>query len=114
MQLLHGAFVPRAPVTMVTLKPFRLVLRIWSVSISSGVGTCHHGDSSPHLSRGELDRQRAGVEGLDGAGSRTHLGQAGSKKHTLEELPHPLEELVHVWPLQHVHLQRQGQHTGQS
>lgn len=41
------------------------------------------------------------------AGSRTHLGQTGSKEHTLEELPHPLEELVHVWALQHIHLQRE-------
>lgn len=32
------------------------------------------------------------------------LGQAGSKEHTLEELSHPLEELVHVGPLQHIHL----------
>lgn len=35
---------------------------------------------------------------------RTHLGQAGSKEHTLKELPHPLEELVHVRSLQHIHL----------
>jgi hypothetical protein len=40
-------------------------------------------------------------------GSRTHLSQAGSKEHTLEELPHPLKELIHMRPLQHVHLQRQ-------
>lgn len=36
-----------------------------------------------------------------------YLSQAGSKEHTLEELPHPLEELIHVGPLQHIHLQRQ-------
>lgn len=39
------------------------------------------------------------------AGGRTHLSQAGSKEHTLKELSHPLEELIHMWPLQHIHLQ---------
>lgn len=34
----------------------------------------------------------------------THLGQAGSEEHTLEELAHALQELVHVRPLEHVHL----------
>lgn len=34
----------------------------------------------------------------------TYLGQAGSEEHTLEELTHALQELVHVWPLEHVHL----------
>lgn len=42
-----------------------------------------------------------------GLGSRTHLGQAGSKEHTFKKLPHPLEELIHMWPLQHIHLQWQ-------
>lgn len=32
------------------------------------------------------------------------LGQAGCKEHAFEELPHPLEELIHVWPLQHIDL----------
>lgn len=41
-----------------------------------------------------------------GWGSRvSHLGQAGGEEDTLKELPHPLQELVHVGPLQHVHLQ---------
>lgn len=40
-----------------------------------------------------------------GAGRRTHLGQAGSEEHTLKELPHPLEELVHMRSLQYIHLQ---------
>lgn len=34
----------------------------------------------------------------------TYLGQAGSEEHTLEELTHALQELVHMWPLEHVHL----------
>lgn len=41
---------------------------------------------------------------MQDAERRTHLGQAGSKEHTLKELPHPLEELIHVRSLQHVHL----------
>lgn len=45
------------------------------------------------------------MAGCLAAGRRTHLGQAGSKEHTLKELPHPLEELVHVRPLQYIHLQ---------
>lgn len=32
------------------------------------------------------------------------LGQAGREENTLEQLSHPLEELVHVGPLQHGHL----------
>lgn len=36
--------------------------------------------------------------------SPTDLGQAGSEQHTLEQLAHPLQELVHMWPLQDVHL----------
>lgn len=32
------------------------------------------------------------------------LSQAGSKEHTLEELSHPLEKFIHMWPLQHIHL----------
>lgn len=68
---------------------------------------CHHRNSFPHLTKGLFDRW-VGVEGLGARGwGRTHLGQAGSEEHALEELAHPLEELVHVWPLQHVHLQRQ-------
>lgn len=53
------------------------------------------------------------MEGLGAQGwGRTHLGQAGSEENALEELAHPLEELVHVRPLQHVHLQRQEAASG--
>lgn len=110
---LHGAFVPSA-VAMVTQKPLRLVLCTWPASTPPGVGTCHHGDSFPHLNKGLLDRGQGWRGWALRAGGRTHLGQAGSKEHTLKQLPHPLEELVHMWPLQHIHLQRQGQHAGQS
>lgn len=114
-QQLYGAFVPSAPVAMVTQKPFRLVLCTWPASTPSGVETCHHGNCFPHLNKGPVDRQGAGLEGLAlRAGGATHLGQAGSKEHTFKQLSHSLEELVHVWPLQHIHLQRQGQHAGQS
>lgn len=47
---------------------------------------------------------RAGCTREQDADRGTHLGQAGGEEHTLKELPHPLEELVHVRPLQHVHL----------
>lgn len=115
MQQLYGAFVPNAPVTMVTQKPLRLVLCTGPASTPSGVGTCHHGNCFPHLNKGPLEDRRQGWRGWAlRAGGTTHLGQAGSKEHTFEQLSHSLEELVHVWPLQHIHLQRQGQHAGQS
>lgn len=38
------------------------------------------------------------------AGQDTHLGQAGSEEHALKELAHALQELVHVRPLEHIHL----------
>lgn len=114
-QQLYGAFVPRAPVAMVTQKPLRRVLCTRPASTPSGVGTCHHGNRFPHLTKGPPNRPWAGAEGLGSEGrGGTHLGQAGSKEHTFEELSHSLQELVHVWPLQHVHLQRQGHQAGQS
>ena len=101
------------PVTMVTQKPFRLAPRTWPVSTPSGVGMCHHRNSSPPLTKSCLIGPGQGWRGWGlQPGSRTHLGQAGSKEHTLEELPHPLEELVHVGPLQHVHLQRHEAASG--
>ena len=68
MQQLYGAFVPSAPVAMVTQKPFRLVLCTWPASTPSGVGTCHHGNCFPHLNKGLLDRQGAGLDGLGSEG----------------------------------------------
>lgn len=52
------------PVTMVTLKPFRLVLCTWPASIPSGAGTCHHRNHFPHLNSGLSDRQGVGGEWL--------------------------------------------------
>ena len=34
----------------------------------------------------------------------SYLGQTGGEQHTLEELAHPLEELVHMGALQYIHL----------
>lgn len=71
--------------------------------------------ASPTLTKGCLTDRGQGWTGWAlRAGGATHLGQAGSKEHTFEQLSHSLEELVHMWPLQHIHLQRQGQHAGQS
>lgn len=36
---------------------------------------------------------------------QTHLSETGGKEDTFKELPHLLEELVHVGSFQHVHLQ---------
>lgn len=33
-----------------------------------------------------------------------YLGQASSEENTFKELPHPSQELVHIWPLEHIHL----------
>lgn len=41
-------------------------------------------------------------------GAATHLGQAGGEEHTLKQLSHALQELVHMRPLQHIHLQAQA------
>lgn len=46
-----------------------------------------------------------GWGGVPGA----HLGQAGGEEHALEELPHALQELVHVRPLEHVDLGAGGE-----
>lgn len=56
--------------------------------------------------RGENKNIRTGVRHLScgGRAEVTNLCQAGREEDTLEELPHLLEELVHVRPLQHVHL----------
>lgn len=71
--------------------------------------------ASPTLTKGRLIDRGQGWRGWAlSAQGRTHLGQAGSKEHTFEQLSHSLQELVHVWPLQHIHLQRQGHHAGQS
>ena len=37
-------------------------------------------------------------------GDGTHLGKAGGEQHTLKELAHSLQELIHMGPLQHVDL----------
>lgn len=50
------------PVTMATQKPFRLVLCTWPASIPSGVGTCHHRNRFPSLTRGLSDGQQVGVK----------------------------------------------------
>lgn len=34
-----------------------------------------------------------------------YLWQAGCEQHTFKQLSHPLQELVHVWPLQHIDLE---------
>lgn len=34
----------------------------------------------------------------------TNLGQAGGEQHTLKQLAHPLQKLVHIGPFQDVHL----------
>lgn len=34
-----------------------------------------------------------------------YLWQAGCEQHTFKQLSHPLQELIHVWSLQHVHLE---------
>lgn len=62
-QQLYGAFVPRAPVAMVTQKPLRRVLCTRPASTPSGVGTCHHGNRFPHLTKGPPNRLWAGAEG---------------------------------------------------
>lgn len=41
-------------------------------------------------------------------GAATHLGQAGGEENALEELSHALQELIHMRPLQHIHLQAQA------
>ena len=105
----------QAPVAMVTPKPLRRVLRTWPASTPSGVGACHHGNRFPHLNKGQPNRRGQGWRGWAlSVGGGTHLGQAGSKENTFKQLSHSLQELVHVWPLQHIHLQRQGHHAGQS
>ena len=49
-------------------------------------------------------RQEAEVPREPCGGWRAHLGQAGGEQHAFEELPHPLQELIDVGPLQHVDL----------
>lgn len=46
----------------------------------------------------------AGLSQKPFRGWRTHLGEAGGEQHALEELTHSLKELIHVGPLQHIHL----------
>lgn len=38
------------------------------------------------------------------SGQATNLGQTGCEKHTLVQLPHLLKEVIHVRPLQYIHL----------
>lgn len=35
-----------------------------------------------------------------------YLGQAGSEENTLKEFPHPSQELIHIRPLEHIHLRK--------
>lgn len=79
-QQLYGAFVPNAPVTMVTQKPLRLVLCTGPASTPSGVGTCHHGNCFPHLNKGPLEDRRQGWRGWAlRAGARPTLARLAVK-----------------------------------
>lgn len=66
-QQLHGAFVPRAPCHHGNPEAFQAGTVHMPASTPSGVGTCHHGNSSPALNKGLSNRPGTGVEGL-GAG----------------------------------------------
>lgn len=35
-----------------------------------------------------------------------YLGQAGSEENTFKEFPHPSQELIHIRPLEHIHLRK--------
>lgn len=64
----------------------------------------------PKGTQGSIRLQAGGGErpvapgALGGRGWGAHLGKAGSEQHTLKELAHSLQELIHVGPLQHVDL----------
>lgn len=35
-----------------------------------------------------------------------YLGQAGSEENTFKQFPHPSQELIHIRPLEHIHLRK--------